>query len=142
MQSDFWKSYAQSNVQLISGLRPYPATAAHAMDRVTIIIWAAIPAAIFAPHFLLRLASHRSAAVVAARRTTLPDDTRPLPVTPRNGKFRLTNGNVIPFDPDQRTASNEVNDQPMARIDWTYALSLAATLAIAAGAMSILLFGM
>jgi hypothetical protein len=39
-------------------------------------------------------------------------------------------------------ASNEVNDPAMARTDWTFALSIAATLASTGGTISILLFAM
>jgi hypothetical protein len=60
---------------------------------------------------------------------------------PRNGLSSLTNGQVIPFDPDQSRASNEINDQPMARTDWTFALSIA-TLGLTVGAISILSFAM
>ena len=66
----------------------------------------------------------------------------PLPVTPGMANSGLRMGTLFPFDPYQRTASNEVNDQPMARTDWTFALSIVATLALAVSAISILLFAM
>ena len=37
---------------------------------------------------------------------------------------------------------NQADARPMTRIDWTFALSLAATLALAAAAIYILLFAM
>ncbi|KRR16019.1 hypothetical protein CQ14_38655 [Bradyrhizobium lablabi] len=80
-----------------------------------------------------------------ARRATLSGRHTPGLATaghPRNGLSSLTNGHVIPFDPDQRRASNEISNQPVARTDWTFALSIAATLGLAVGAISILLFAM
>jgi hypothetical protein len=46
------------------------------------------------------------------------------------------------LDADQMDSLCQVSRSLMARSDWTYALSIAATLALAAGAICILLFAM
>jgi hypothetical protein len=46
------------------------------------------------------------------------------------------------FDADQSSCQSPDHAQSMQRIDWVYGLSLAATLALAVGAICILLFAM
>jgi hypothetical protein len=46
------------------------------------------------------------------------------------------------LDPDQCNGGIEVHPFAMARYDWSYTLSLAATLTLAIGAICILLFAM
>jgi hypothetical protein len=46
------------------------------------------------------------------------------------------------FDPDQGADGHPAHARDMAGIDWTFVLSMAATIALAVGAICILLFAM
>ena len=51
-----------------------------------------------------------------------------------------SNPTLAYLDADQKSAGTQFHDSSMEQIDWTFALSLAATLALAVGAICILLF--
>jgi hypothetical protein len=64
-------------------------------------------------------------------------------MSPEEARPEHTTGRAFCFlDADQMDSLCQVHARSMERIDWTYALSVAATLALAAGAICILLFAL